>query len=180
MLSNFHAGLLLSKAGRPCMRNLKSKSVFMNCFSTVSKPTLQSIQLLPMSYSCSTNVSEKILQFPPAIFSTSDTWASLKSPNHNHAVKHTTPQQATCSSLLHVIPSFEIVHQPIPYTIVPVLIPSLGENVSNNTLECIKRTYQPSVLRRKRKHGFLNRIRSKHGRKTIGRRRAKGRTHLGM
>lgn len=42
----------------------------------------------------------------------------------------------------------------------------------------IKRTFQPSLLRRKRKHGFLARIRTKDGRHVLNRRRTKGRTKL--
>ena len=42
----------------------------------------------------------------------------------------------------------------------------------------VKRTFQPSLLRRKRKHGFLARAATRHGRDILNRRRAKGRSQL--
>ena len=59
------------------------------------------------------------------------------------------------------------------------IVDSLQSLLRDISIWLIKRTFQPSIVRKRRKHGFLRRQESVGGRRVLKRRAAKGRIRLG-
>mmetsp|Transcript_34384 Transcript_34384/g.58323 ORF Transcript_34384/g.58323 Transcript_34384/m.58323 type:complete len:141 (-) Transcript_34384:73-495(-) len=66
-----------------------------------------------------------------------------------------------------------------PASIGGSMVDSLQSLLGDLSTWLIKRTYQPSIIRKRRKHGFRRRKESVGGRRILKRRMAKGRKRLG-
>ncbi len=96
--------------------------------------------------------------------------------------------QIKMSSLSRIATSSRLLSQSLSSSYNPQLTSiglELGKQLQNSlsstltdVIYQLKRTFQPSLIRRKRKHGFLARKNSRHGLKIIHRRLEKGRRAL--
>ena len=78
--------------------------------------------------------------------------------------------------------------QELPTHIREMIVPNLSnfskfcminvDSALSSAIWYLKRTFQPSLVRMKRKHGFLARLNDRNGRKILNRRREKGRRLL--
>jgi Ribosomal protein L34 len=82
------------------------------------------------------------------------------------------------STLVDTCRQYSIVIEP-PTSTIASLSPKTMPSLWNDFILLIKRTFQPSIIRKRRKTGFLTRHKSVGGRRILERRARKGRARMG-
>ena len=137
------------------------------------------MSLLPSFIHRSPSLSLRILTRSTRSFSATQ-YGHFFGVENNTVIQHSTNQHSTLYSPL------DICLNNITITSQQQRTPSILFNISNNiqslldlSIWLIKRTFQPSIVRKRRKHGFLRRKESVGGRRVLKRRALKGRMRLG-
>ncbi|ETK79049.1 ribosomal protein L34 [Phytophthora nicotianae CJ01A1] len=151
-----------------------------------ARPSTSGVRALSSISSGSFSVSSSSMPHPSVLMMATPT-------NHMSACHLPAPPLLFAMTDVSVLPSVAdvLVHNPLIFETgvnrlqIDDFLPQIGEvecptDNLNEPLQAIKRTYQPSVLRRKRKHGFRTRRVSISGRKVLKRRFNKGRWRMSL
>jgi large subunit ribosomal protein L34 len=111
---------------------------------------------------------------PPTAHDTAAVQEEEEEYNYDRLYSATIPPRA-----LHADEDYTSATTTVATPFTATTMTNIGSLLWQDFLWHVKRTFQPSVIRKKRKMGFLVRQRTVGGRRILDRRRAKGRARLG-
>jgi large subunit ribosomal protein L34 len=161
------------------MAMLLNKSILNNSYKIIWKRCLSTISISVSTSSSSSSSSSSIFSIPSIITSSLNNGKVNLFSLFEHQDEIKTIMPNTTDSVNTLSP-MDIIKENVGSSMTEGSSLSEVESLESligNVLN-IKRTFQPSLRRRKSKHGFLHRIRSKDGIHVLNRRRRKGRRNL--